>query len=327
MPWCPKCKMEYEEGITVCSDCKIDLVESMEEAIIYVPLVQTEDEKIADKLKRYLEYSDLKSEISFDEENEMYVVSVDRKAEKQAKKLYKAFYYVEQENLLHSVMEDLSKKKAVTSSETSGEDAAEEGTEEEPLEEMDDTIYEQTDSSNDEDYEAEITEDEMTGIRSKENNSAYIMKADQYKDLASTVWIFLFFGIVGLIVVVLNIVGVLSFFNGWLPNAVLSLMFLFFLYVALSTNQKAKKIQSEIEAENELTKVINEWLQVNVTESFLTSLHNDTISEELNYIKMTDIVKEKLIGEFGTQNLAYLDRLIEEHYNNYIDQQEEEVEE
>lgn len=32
MPWCPVCKNEYKEGYTHCSDCDVDLVESLEVA-------------------------------------------------------------------------------------------------------------------------------------------------------------------------------------------------------------------------------------------------------------------------------------------------------
>ena len=31
MPWCPKCKEEYREGITVCADCQVELVDSLED--------------------------------------------------------------------------------------------------------------------------------------------------------------------------------------------------------------------------------------------------------------------------------------------------------
>lgn len=31
MPWCPKCKNEYYEGIKVCADCGTELVDSLEE--------------------------------------------------------------------------------------------------------------------------------------------------------------------------------------------------------------------------------------------------------------------------------------------------------
>lgn len=29
MPWCPKCKTEYEEGVEVCNDCEADLVKEL----------------------------------------------------------------------------------------------------------------------------------------------------------------------------------------------------------------------------------------------------------------------------------------------------------
>lgn len=34
MPWCPKCKEEYREGITVCAECGETLVEALEEEAV-----------------------------------------------------------------------------------------------------------------------------------------------------------------------------------------------------------------------------------------------------------------------------------------------------
>ena len=31
MPWCPKCKNEYVDGVKTCVDCGCDLVGSLEE--------------------------------------------------------------------------------------------------------------------------------------------------------------------------------------------------------------------------------------------------------------------------------------------------------
>lgn len=30
MPWCPKCRLEYRESFTKCSDCKVELVDKLE---------------------------------------------------------------------------------------------------------------------------------------------------------------------------------------------------------------------------------------------------------------------------------------------------------
>ncbi len=44
MPYCPKCDMEFVEGITVCSDCKGPLVESKEAAIAMKRQAQKEEQ-------------------------------------------------------------------------------------------------------------------------------------------------------------------------------------------------------------------------------------------------------------------------------------------
>jgi transcription initiation factor TFIIIB Brf1 subunit/transcription initiation factor TFIIB len=302
MPWCPKCKAEYQEGVTVCSDCGVELVESLEDAEILEPFFQAEDQKLAEKLVRFFEYSELRSEVHYDEENEVYVVSIPPKMQTQAKKLYQAFYYVEA---------DLANKNAEKASSSDADE-----------DEASDSELEAEDNSEDEDYEPEVPSDDITSVEKDHEERVYVMKADQYKDLAGTVWIFLAFGIVGTLVVILNIIGVFDFISGLIPTIVMGALFLSFLYIALSTNQKAKKVQAEIDAENQLTEKINEWLKLHVTEEFLDSLHNSSISEELNFIKIIDTIKELLIKEFGPQNLAYLDRLIDEFYSSTFDREE-----
>lgn len=59
MPWCPKCKNEYYEGIKVCADCGCELVDSLEELekVEQEEMVQEEteqDESVTEEEERAL---------------------------------------------------------------------------------------------------------------------------------------------------------------------------------------------------------------------------------------------------------------------------------
>jgi len=326
MPWCPNCKAEYQQGVTECSDCKIELVDDINEAEILMPFFQAEDKKVAEKLTKFLNYSDVRAQFEFDEENQIYLVMISPKKQLQAKKLYQAFYLVERERIENGASDFVpdSEDKDDNLDDSESSDSMEDNEEQSESTDLDMDAYENQaldadeETTEDDAYTKDAPSDEITAFGNEENTGGpvYIMKEDQYKDLAGTVGIFLFFGVVGLVFVILNMVGTLRIFNGWIPLTVMGALFLGFIYVALTTSQKAKKVQSEIDIENKLTAEINAWFDVNITESFISSLRNENMSAELNYMKMTDTVKEMLIKEFGSQNLAYLDRLIEEYYTN-----------
>ncbi|GKX31304.1 hypothetical protein SH1V18_37840 [Vallitalea longa] len=73
MPWCPKCKCEYEEGVKLCADCKVELVDSLDDIVEWRTLIKANKEEQAVELKEYLEYSgvqEVKYEKIEDEEEE-----------------------------------------------------------------------------------------------------------------------------------------------------------------------------------------------------------------------------------------------------------------
>lgn len=337
MPWCPKCKAEYQEGFTECTDCKVPLVEELdklEEEEAFISFFQAEEQKTAEKLASFFEYSDLHCKTHYDEETKAYIVDIPPDMEKEARKLYEAFYVVEAELAAKKAYEKQTAQE--TEADAIKEDISSVEKAEEPEEGMSsEETVEEAEQSNSEDEleaaeaEAFIDNGPSDSISSYEGNrkgdeSVYIMKSEQYKDLTGTVYIFLIFGIVGLVFVLLNVLDIIHLLNGWLPNTVMGVLFLLFIYIAISTGSKAKKIRSEIDVENLLTKNINLWLKEHVTESFLVSIKDASISDEANYIHYIDVIKEMLIKEFGPQNLAYLDQVIEDFYNSNFDNQPEE---
>lgn len=359
MPWCPKCKNEFQEGYTLCSDCKVELVEKLPEVEEFIPFFQSDTKNIADKLSKFFTYSDLKSVVRYNNELGVYIVFVPSDKRKVAQKLYQAFYFVERERYenglgeeaseepeeMNEAMEDFPEEEAseevweasedaedvseeVGEASEDAEDALEESKqdESEPLQDSaklveGDALYRDTwlkKSMAEAEDIAEPEEEETEKIES----GTYVLKSEKYKDYNSTVSVFLGLGILGVIFVILNAVGVLTILNGILPICVMGTLFLSFIVIGITTEKKAKELQLEIEDEKNITKQINEWLSTNVTADYLESLGDETISAELNYIRVTDTIREKLQENFPGQSSAFLDRLIEEFYNANFDTEE-----
>ena len=333
MPWCPKCKNEFQEGYTICSDCKVDLVEALPEVEEFIPFFQSETKNIAEKLSKYFSYSDLKSVIRYSEELGVYIVFIPSDKRKAAQKLYQAFYFVERERHENGLADEEAEdqgKLSESSEDYLGEEAGEFDSEEafeesEEALELQDTeklkqggaLYRDTwneKTSAEEEEEEEESEKPVSGT--------YVLKSEKYKDYNATVGVFLGLGILGIIFVTLNIVGVLTLLNGIIPIIVMGGLFLFFIAVAISTQKKAKELRLEIDDEKKMTDQINDWLSTNVTPKYLEALSDETISAELNYIRVTDAIKEKLSMNFPDQNSDFLDRLIEDFYNANFDTEE-----
>ena len=112
MPWCPKCKNEYREGITVCADCGTPLVDDIVEEIVKKEVFSTPVEELAERFKAFLEYSNIQSgSYEYIEEKESFVFYVGEKDLKQAKKLFKGFAIAESENAVKKAQEDKKMEK------------------------------------------------------------------------------------------------------------------------------------------------------------------------------------------------------------------------
>lgn len=109
MPWCPACKNEYVDGIKVCEDCLVELVDTLENSGLE-PIIFGEEEEI-ERVKGFLEYSQIKTvRVKYDEEESVYELFVDRTEENAAKKAVAVF---QQEEGGETDSEEKEKKKAV----------------------------------------------------------------------------------------------------------------------------------------------------------------------------------------------------------------------
>ena len=74
MPWCPKCKNEYQDGYKVCTDCGCELVESMVDRSVMEDMVLCLlEEEDAKKCLDFLPFAKIDTAyISFEEDEDTY---------------------------------------------------------------------------------------------------------------------------------------------------------------------------------------------------------------------------------------------------------------
>lgn len=172
------------------------------------------------------------------------------------------------------------------------------------------------------DYVAYEMQRELEKLRNAKS-SVYVKKADRYEDVGSSAIIFLGFGAVGFIIVLLNVLHILNlpFFDIVNDVSKFSLLIIFavFFIIGIFSWRKAKQLKSQIGEEENITKKINQWMEKKFTKEFLEQ-HTDTaLSSEINFLNQIGEMKQLLILAFPDVESDYLDMLIEEYYNSHFE--------
>ena len=199
MAWCPKCKNEYREGITVCPDCGETLV-SEEELTDWTSVLFGEQDEM-EKLKDFLTYNGIrKSKLSFDEAEQVYELFVDAKEEKQAKTIARVF------------LEQQEKERTENAAE---EEAA-----------VDEFLMPETEEASE-----KVNPGELLKTASAQGGLTYMNSGAKAEENRSSAWVLLVVGILGMLVMILGITGVLplNIGNPYMFYGVMSAVFILFI--------------------------------------------------------------------------------------------------
>lgn len=170
---------------------------------------------------------------------------------------------------------------------------------------------------------AETSEEEKLEHSKKEKeenkDNTYVKKEDKYNDYKSSAYLFLPFGILGLVFIILNITETLNFIGNTFQMIVLTLCFIGFIYVGITSMLRLNSLKEEVREEQDNTSSIIQWMKANITKEVLSNVTDKNVSDEVNYIHQTDKIKEMILEEYKNLDENFIDQLIEDYYNKYID--------
>lgn len=316
--WCPKCKMEYRKGITVCVDCGSELVERDGE--YGIDICEIKDEKVADEIVEYLVYSGIEGvEKEANEDSVGFKILVPAKAERKAEKLIRGYMLgkeEEKEAARAAATEELTDE-AVADAEETSEEMSEELSEEE-LEESAATDEEAEESeSQDENLFSDEVEDTVELLHVA-NKGEYVKMADKYRDLKFSGITFIIFGILGTVYLVLSKLEIIPVQYNTFVFYVISALFVGFLIAGVVSCVKSRKYKKLISVEEEKTAAIREWLDENLTKEMVAEWSDSNVSDGENDLLISAHIRTMLTREYTKEPVGYLELIADEYYEEHF---------
>ncbi len=288
MPFCPKCKNEYRPGIKMCSDCKVELVDDLNNAP--VALARGIEESLKE-IQAFLNTNGLQSTfITYDKVRDTHELYADKKDVEKAAGLLQVFQAKKQ-------MEYLSEKYEIPMDEMTPERAKE--------------LMEQ------EMEEAKEAQKNAKGKGVAAKNS-YVDKRQRAEEYKSSGYVLTIVGIIGLLVLIGMYTGMIPGFESLRTNymflGVMGALFVVFIAVGIMSFTKIKTIIGQAEADEDMTAKVKAFMEEKLTKTILDKIASGGAEEEL-FFQRAEYMEREIKKEFSDIDDALCEKLIDERYS------------
>lgn len=290
MPWCPVCRNEYVKGYTKCSDCGVDLIESLEDGP--QPLMFGGEAQMTE-LSEFLKANGIEGAFTrYDEKEKVHELLIPKEDIPAAKNMIMEFLRDMQEQ---EAMAKQMQEEDIMSSET--DDAEEEG------------------------------EKKAPDLR---KNGAYVDKKAKAEEYKSSAFALLFIGSLGIVMLVLLWMGVLPFHMYGMGKivftGVMGFLFLVFFVMGINSIKMYKSYVGVADKETTLIDDVNAFLEENLQKEQVDSATHipenleadDETMAQLYFVRM-GYIKKQLLDNFTELDIPLADKLADDWYSKQYD--------